>query len=232
MNEIIKFWDEERVRSHIKPARVIKFFKDNGLRNINFIDIGANVGKYYDVLSEEIGVNKCEMIEPCDELVEYLKEKYKNNNSVKICDKAITEQNGFFHFSNITQLVLKNNNDKNNIKKGFNLGTSSIGNRPGDKEGITFTNFLNNINTIPFKNIHFIKIDTENLDIKILSNLTEFIEQKKISPFISFEKNYGKLFSHKQAQEIIDKLCRVGKYEKIDIESSNSDVDLIPIQLS
>ena len=52
MNKSIKYWDDEIVVRHIGTELkwLYEYLDENDITNISFIDIGGNVGKFYDEL--------------------------------------------------------------------------------------------------------------------------------------------------------------------------------------
>ena len=86
MNKHIKYWDENLVEKHIGQELffLMKYLDEKNITNISFIDIGGNVGKFYDKLSEKYNINNCLIVEPSKYLVEYMEEKFKNNKNIVI----------------------------------------------------------------------------------------------------------------------------------------------------
>lgn len=60
MNEVIKFWDENIVLSHVRNELgwLFDYLDKNNLDNLSYIDIGGNVGKFYDQITSRFTVKK------------------------------------------------------------------------------------------------------------------------------------------------------------------------------
>jgi FkbM family methyltransferase len=61
--------------------------------NSLFLDIGANKGKYTDILIKEFPTSKVYVFEPQKNLFKFLKKKYSKNNNIKLFNIAINHEN-------------------------------------------------------------------------------------------------------------------------------------------
>lgn len=231
MYDIIKFWDEEIVSQHIRISEVINFFTNIKKKNINYIDIGANVGKVYDKLNSTIGVNKCFLVEPCRELADYMRKKYSNLNNIKVIEKGVTKENKMFEFINSAHYQT----EEIGKEKNLNLGLSRISGKleaSGENyliEGITGCKLLEEEIDLEPSEIDYIKIDTENCDFFILENIFSYIKENNIRPFISFECNFMFFMTKDDAKKIIQPYFDELNYKFIDLDTiQTSDLDLIP----
>lgn len=230
MYDIIKYWDEQIVESHTNTVEVVKFFNNQNKKNINYIDIGANVGKVFDELNDAIGVNKCYLVEPSKELADYMRRKYSDLNNVKVIEKGLTKENKMYEFLNNNlshyQMIGK--------QPSLNLGLSSItgkDNVSGDNyliEGITGSKLLEEIDLIPSE-LDYIKIDTENCDFFVLESIYSYLKENNIHPYISFEVNYNQFMSIEDAKSILQPYFDILNYKFIDLNTNEeSDLNLIP----
>lgn len=94
MKELIEIWDRELIERHIGSE--IRYINDFfvGKTKLTYIDIGANVGKFYDVLSKKYEIEKVIMVEPAPKLFEYISDKFKEVKNCKIYDFAISDETG------------------------------------------------------------------------------------------------------------------------------------------
>lgn len=226
MNNSIKYWDEKIVSRHIGTEInwLTEYLDENKITELSFIDIGGNVGKFYDELSKKYTIKKCVIVEASKRLSEYMTEKFKDVNSITIHNFGISDSEGEFHFddSGIDYWADRE------LNEDINLGVSKMSNRPGGTPFIKMDKFLNEINTIPSNEITFIKIDTENRDIPILGDMIEYLKVNNIKPFILFENNFHNDMSLENAQRIVDDFCNTLNYEKVDL-SINGDKFIKPI---
>jgi FkbM family methyltransferase len=229
MDSIIKHWDDNVIFKNVgnELKWLFNYLDENNFEKISYIDIGANVGKFYDEISKKYKVEKCIMVEPSKGLNQYMVEKYQGVDSITLYDFAISDQNGMFKFVDTAQEWLDFFH-KNGIDNTINLGISQLShNVSGDTQCYSMDYFLRNFSTITPKEITFIKIDTENYDLPIIKSMTKFIFENDIRPFIIFENNYHNIMSTNEAIDIIDKFCKICGYEKVDL-SASGDCMIIP----
>lgn len=72
----------------------VNFF-EKLIKNENslFLDIGANKGKYTDILIKKFPTSKVYVFEPQKSLFKFLKKKYSKNNNIKLFNIAINHEN-------------------------------------------------------------------------------------------------------------------------------------------
>lgn len=232
--EKIKIWDDNLCEQHVgNSTRFIStLFLANNINTINYIDIGSNVGKVYDVISRHLIIQNAWMFEGSPTLFNYSKNKYKDNSAVQITHAAISNIEQEICFSEDSLLWQLNQEDT----KSLNLGLSKIGgSQPSDTIALVQAKKLSNIlkdNTNMLDSCNFIKIDTESVDILILEDLITVLSQFKTKPVIEFEVNYNALnMTSKEAQNIIDLYLPFG-YRSIDMQHCSGDGYLIPVELN
>ena len=229
INEYIKSWDNVFCEQHVVNLveqiyiKIINYYGDQ--TPIYFIDIGANVGKVYDLLSKKISIQQTYMFEANHGLYHYLIEKYNNKDSIKIYHNAIGLDNKMVYFDESSMDYQIDNNCVT-----LNFGLSKITNSPTNRtvESLPISQFLNNNNYL-YNKPCFIKIDTENFDYQILSDLVTVIDLFKQKPLIEFENNYfcdG--YDSTWAQNIVDQYVAKG-YEKLIVARDMGDGILQPI---
>jgi FkbM family methyltransferase len=226
MNDVIKYWDDNLVSIHIGTEInwIHSYIKENNIDKISFIDIGGNVGKFFDELSKNYTIDKCIIVEPSKRLYEYMYDKFKNNTQVIVHNFGISNQNGLFQF---------NDNEidywlEREIDDSINLGTFKMQSIPGETQFYTMDYFMENYNTIDPKKITFIKIDTENRDLYVLKYLKNYLKKNKINPLILFENNFHADMSLEEAQTIVNNFCDVCGYESTNL-GEGGDKCLKPI---
>ena len=221
MNEVINFWDNNLVQRHIVNELnwLFEFLEEKKIKEVSYIDIGCNVGKFYDVISKKYNIKKCIMIEPSKELFEYINQKFKDNKNVTLFNFAISDENGQFNFVDSAKIHLEQYKcDSTN--ESINLGLSKIDKKnKGNTLCYSMEYFLEHFNTIPVTDITFIKIDTENTDLNIIKSMTNFFIENKINPFILFENNFHNDLSEEEAKGIILNFCNSCNYEFVNLSS-------------
>jgi len=222
----VKLWDDEHCEKHVwnLANNMKELLRSRNINELYYLDIGANVGKVYDLLNNGYNVKKVWMYEASPILFNYLKIKYNNNESVVIDNVAISDSKGDVNFdeSSIVHQIKSNSSD-------LNFGLSKIGNSPSQTKvkSNKISNLIGNNDEI-LNNVTFIKIDTENVDFNILNDLVTIISKFKTKPIIEFEVNYhiGPI-TKDNAQSILDKFTNVG-YKKLKLEDCWGDGILIP----
>lgn len=222
MNDLIKIWDENLIEQHvgIEVRYLTEYFTDK--KKISYVDIGANVGKFYDVLSRTYEIGDVYMVEPAPQLFEYITEKFKDKKNCKLFNFAISNENGETYFQ--TQCIDNSTTDR------IDMGVSKIHqNQSGHLikmvSGYQFlTDYIPNL-----EDIDFIKIDTETHDYLILESIIPIIEKLEKKPFILFEHNYHSLMSDQEAERIINEFTNRCGYENINFKSLHGDCFIKPL---
>ena len=165
------------------------------------------------------------MIEPNIELYKYLVDKYKNDTNIKIYNNAVGLTTDIVYFDTSSMEYQINNNSTN-----LNFGLCKVSNGPTNQEvkSIKISQFFQD-NPSLYEQPCFIKIDTENFDYQILSDLVTVVDSFNKKPIIEFENNYfcdG--HSLEWAQSIVDQYIDKG-YQKIEITRYMGDGILEPI---
>jgi FkbM family methyltransferase len=222
----IKDWDDNYCEKHIINLcnHISQIFKLKNIFTIKYIDIGANVGKVYDILSQKIKIEEAHLFEASPILYNYISNKFKDKSFVYTYNYAIYKDERMVSIdesSMIYQMLQSEYND-------LNFGLSKISNfTNGNVKAIPISSFLND-NYLLYEDINFIKIDTENVDLEILEDILTIINNFKIKPIIEFEKNYF-INGHTDddCQFVLDKFIPYG-YKPIDIKVCTGDGILIP----
>lgn len=229
----IKWWDMYDSEKHVHNlcANLKGELISLGVREVYMMDIGANVGKVYDLLkrSESVffSVKKCWMYEPSDLLCNYIIEKYRKNEDIKIFNYALSDKSEKVFFdqrSMLEQIEWR--------KEVFNFGLSRITEWNDQRWNLSTARVQNIIKlSLDLSNsVNFIKIDTENNDYPILNGILEVIDLFKTKPVISFENNWkmNKNLTEKYAQEVLDGFVEKGYYYIKVSDLKNKDGLLTP----
>lgn len=206
----IKNWDENIIYKHISEElnSLCKIFNELKIKELSFIDIGGNVGKFYEQISKSFIVNKCIIVEASEILSEYMRKKFQNDSRVVIHNFGLSDTSGDFYFDDVGVTCIEEN-DIDLSEGEVNLGLSKKTDEPGSTKFLNADYFLREINEIPPKEISFIKIDTENRDYYILSSISNYLAEKQIKPIILFENNFnlaGQTVGW--AREILSDFCK------------------------
>lgn len=219
---LIKHWDDNIVERHIlKEIEYLKnYFPIQKFGSLKYIDIGANVGKFYDVLSRTYTIDGVIMVEPVPILFEYLSKKFESTPNCKLYNFALSDRTGVtkFHISEMENGSIEN----------MNLGLSRmLSNGECEVNMIDGKYFLEKY-VDDLESIDFIKIDTENQDYSILKSIQPIISKLIKKPFILFEHNYSSWMSEDDARKIIYDFTTACDYETINFDNLQGDEFIKP----
>lgn len=221
----IKLWDDTYCGLHVGflVNDIARHFNEKNIKEIVLCDIGANVGKVYEMLNNIIPITEAFMFEGSPTIYKYLLDKFIHNNNIIIRNYAITDEPGMLNFdeSTINYQFEKNTNY-------FNLGLSHVSEYGKLRvEGKSFKQLFEEFPNL--KNVNCIKIDTENRDFSILKSLLECIDMFIVKPFITFEVNYAcNNITAENADNILNEFSLKG-YRKISIKDCKGNEALIPL---
>jgi FkbM family methyltransferase len=156
-----------------------EYFK-NYNKKINIIDCGANIGSYSIFFSKFINCEKIYSFEPHNEVYKYLKENINLNN----CKNINTYNFGLSNSKRKINLISHIPGNKGAFWFWYSDEDHKTPNEIGYKEHesiknsniISYSFPLDNFN---FKNIDFIKIDVEGMEIEVLNGASMLIEKYK-----------------------------------------------------
>ena len=174
----IKHWDDNLIGKHVSKeiTQLFEHFNDYNITTLSFIDIGGNVGKFYDEISKNYEVKKCEIVEASKILCEYMTDKYKDNSNITIHNIGLSDEEGEFYFGDESLQYYEETGIDGSDSQDINFGLSAAHfvenppthDYPGKTRFYNSTNFLDNLNKIPAQDIKFIKVDTKSRDIQIV----------------------------------------------------------------
>lgn len=227
--EFIKFWDDEIVQGHIgAEVQVMQdYFNENNITKINYLDIGANVGKFYDLFLERgFEIENAIMVEPSHDLFDYMVTKFKDTPNCQLYNLAVSDSDGVTMFESHIETY----KDREPNDRSINLGLSKLSKTGREVELISGKRLFETY-VEPIKDsINFIKIDTENQDYFILESITEYVKNMTNKPYILSEHNYHNDMSYDRAKNIYDRFKDECGYEGIDFDELSGSVYLKPIK--
>jgi len=187
-------------------------------KNMNILDIGANIGYYVLIQRNLVGKNaKITAIEPIPENVNILRKNLKLNNDrkTKVIEGAVSNKSSF---SNIY------------VSDFFNLGTleprgSSM--KFLKKKPIKVKTF--SLIDLCIKNgfPHLIRMDVEGHEVKIFDNLISNKKRFEFYPMICFETHLSKYTKNNSMKNKLNELFKIGYKVKLASSSSQRGSDIM-----
>lgn len=181
-----------------------------------FIDVGASIGEFINLVSSHENANKILAFEPRKECFEVLQKNaiLNEEDRVIVINEALSDQSGHISFSL--------------NKGGSSSGIYSIGSNQVNTVKVKMNRFddLDILNASTFNITNYIVlIDVEGAEPLVLKGATKFIEEK--SPLIIFEYNNTskKYFNLKDIEDIIGEnysIFRLNGQGELDKEFENS----------
>lgn len=175
-------------------------------KKVNIIDIGANKGQTIERFKKIFSEAKIYAFEPTKNLAEKLNKIYKENNNIKIFNKAVGDKNGktiFFNYSNNELNSLYQIKDPNFTR--FNKTKCEL---------ISLDRFcLEN----KIENIDILKIDTQGNEKKILEGAKKSLK-KGIFQIIELEIILGEYYNIKNSFFDIEKNLIKNNYRLLAID--------------
>jgi len=230
-NSHIKRWDDHHCSQHVEPflcgiSNILKsYYKTDPTI---YIDIGANVGKVYDLIQQKsiLNIEKAYLFEGSPRLSQYMENKYLNDNVVSVFNDIILDTNTDINFDDE---YMDYHISKNEEYINFGLSKTNPYKDINKRKSRKISDFLKEYNLLNKK--IFIKIDTENSDILILKDILSIINILTYKPIIEFEINYT-CGGHTTefAQSILDDYSNKYNYEHINISEIRGDGLLVPKQ--
>ena len=164
--------------------KILKFIKKNKINPKYFLDIGAYMGTYSDLILKNFENCKIFMFEPQKNIFKKIKVKYKNKKNIKIYNCAISNLSTFKDIyinqheltSSLSTLDVENN--KYLQLKARLFGTTG----PGmilKKAKVKTKKLSEIIKSKKFKKIDLVKIDTEGHEFEVLKGMGQNIKNIK-----------------------------------------------------
>lgn len=143
--------------------------------NIKVLDVGANVGKYIELLSEHCSITGAIMVEPVKELCEHIKRKFPDYTTVEYLISDIPE---------VTHLYVPPVHHNLGISRVLNPNGSIAPEDIREMEAVTLSMLLA---IHPEFHPDIVKIDVEGYDQKAVIGLLPYLINTGKRPLIMFE---------------------------------------------
>ncbi len=157
-----------------------RYFKRGG----TFFDIGANVGNHSVYCAMFLNPRQVILAEPNPDAIRTLTANVQLNGLKEICDLTGLGVGIGAESTNTAAIEWR----RNNWQK-VNLGGATIGFKGGDLEIMRGDDFLG------ARDVDFIKIDVEGMEISVLEGLTETISKCRPTLFVEVDNINAKAFS-------------------------------------
>ena len=185
-------------KSFLKIEKLLEvIFAEKKINNL--IQVGANDGKRFDLLSPYIKKYQCKslLVEPIKEYFEKLKENYKNDNFVLFENSAISVNDEIQQIYKVNSKYLNNYSDHIPGISSFqkqHLIKHGVKSRHIISESVTSINMTNLITKYDFDPLDLLFIDAEGYDGKIVIDFltTTLIRPIIILEYIHIQKNVFK----------------------------------------
>ena len=208
-NLLLHFFD--LIDEFYHQKRIEKFIKKNKIKIKTFIDVGAFEGKYTDLILKIQEKCKVIMIEPQSKYYSLLKEKYKNNNLIKIMKIGISDKEKLLKLKINKHEITSTFSQFNDTNKYLNykaiLFNSNLKNMTTNSENIEVFPLSLILQKNNLDSIDFIKIDTEGHEYEVLYGAGDYI--KKIN-YILVEFHIDKIYENYSPDKIHNFLLENG----------------------
>ena len=208
-NLLLHFFD--LIDEFYHQKRIEKFIKKNKIKIKTFIDVGAFEGKYTDLILKIQEKCKVIMIEPQSKYYSLLKEKYKNNNLIKIMKIGISDKETLLKLKINKHEITSTFSQFNDTNKYLNykaiLFNSNLKNMTTNSENIEVFPLSLILQKNNLDSIDLIKIDTEGHEYEVLYGMGDYI--KKIN-YILVEFHIDKIYENYNPDKIHNFLLENG----------------------
>ncbi len=208
-NLLLHFFD--LIDEFYHQKRIEKFIKKNKIKIKTFIDVGAFEGKYTDLILKIQEKCKVIMMEPQSKYYSLLKEKYKNNNLIKIMKIGISDKETLLKLKINKHEITSTFSQFNDTNKYLNykaiLFNSNLKNMTTNSENIEVFPLSLILQKNNLDSIDLIKIDTEGHEYEVLYGMGDYI--KKIN-YILVEFHIDKIYENYNPDKIHNFLLENG----------------------
>ena len=179
-------------------------FLDNSKQNIIF-DVGAHQGKYTDEIIEKFPDSKLYLFEPSKKSFEYLKNKYKNLDKIKIFNYCLSDTVG--------EKILYLNSDMDSRATLTHREESRTNSYWNEKE-VVKSNKLSEFwkNELNYEQIDLLKLDVEGEEFTILNDIIDNLDKVKLVQFEFGESNIATKIFFKDFWELLNDKFQIYRY--------------------
>lgn len=197
------------IDKYIHQKNILKSLKEENISIKNFLDIGAHLGNYTDLIIKSYKIKKIYMFEPQPKFFKIIQNKYKKQKKINIFNYAISNKNEnkilYINKHNLTSSIKKLNSKNKylNIKsKLFSTNLKGMIEKKLLIKTVTLKKFFIKEKIV---NIDLIKIDTEGHEYEVLIGLGDKIKLIK-SILIEFHNNKTYLgYNSKKIEQFLKK---------------------------
>tara|TARA_Y100000590_G_scaffold450631_1_gene590609 strand:- start:9217 stop:9921 length:705 start_codon:yes stop_codon:yes gene_type:complete len=159
-----KYYHQKRINTFLKKIK-INFF----------LDVGAYLGTYTDLVLKNNNSSKALIFEPQDDIYRILKHRYKKNKNIKVFNYAISNKIGarklYINKHRLTSTFLKFNLQNNYLNYKAKLFGSTIRGMTKNIKIVKTKTLKKIIKENKIKKIDLIKIDTEGHEFEVLKGI-------------------------------------------------------------
>lgn len=199
----LKDWEQlcyNHVHNDVK--HLVELLEKQNVKSINLLDIGANVGCMYDSTAAHVKIKKAYLVEPAVKLYEFMRNKYKDDQKVKLYNFCISNNTGPISFYTPDFSLIDNSR-----LYEYGLGRFILHGGPEERPNMSMIQSYaldDAFKKFKWPDIDVVKIDTENMDFQILSGMHKFVHAQKKLPIIIFENNWDGSLPKEEADTILN----------------------------
>ena len=171
------------IDKYYHQKNINNFLKKNKIKINLFLDVGAHLGSYTNLILKNNSNCKSIMFEPQTDIFKKLKKLYKNKKNATIFNYAISNKNGFkklyVNQHDLTSTFLKFNLNNRYLNYKAKLFNSTVIEMTKKIEIVKTKTIKNFITEKKIKKIDLIKIDTEGHELEVLVGIGKKINKVK-----------------------------------------------------
>lgn len=217
----ISEWDQVHCKKHVTGLvkELVAILVLNDIKLISVIDVGANIGKFTELLHEVVKVDDAVLIEPVIELLEHARSKFAapEFSKFKYDSRLITDE-----ISSYTLYTPIATSDNLGISRIITYYSDDNSNEVRKIPSTTLSSLL--LNDYPAIVPNLIKIDAEGYDMPAVRGLFEYLSETDNRPIIIFE-----IAGNVSPWELVDAIAIFGyRYYCARPDNSSRDIFLLP----
>jgi FkbM family methyltransferase len=163
------------IDKHYHQKRIINFLIKNKIKISVFIDVGAHLGTYTNLITKNYKKCKVLMFEPQTQIFKILKSRYFQQKNILALNYAVSSKNGlkklYINKHDLTSTFLKFNSKNSWLNYKAKLFSSSVKEMTRKIEVVKTRTLKKIINIKKIKKIDLIKIDTEGHELEVLKGI-------------------------------------------------------------